>query len=210
VLIIGAGGHAKEVLDILTRLRPNEDFIFYDDVNENLCLLFNKFKIIKTIEEAELLFTKDPRFVLGIGGPLNRMKLAEKFKNAGGTITSVISPTAIIGNYDVILGKALNIMHHVFISNSVKIGDGSLINAGAKIHHDTKIGNFCEISPGTIICGGVQIEDLVFIGAGAVLIPKVKIGSNSIIGAGSVVINDIPKNSVAVGVPAKVIRPNTT
>lgn len=205
MLIIGAKGHAKEILDVLVKIDPNMNIIFYDDISENLpSSLFDKYKIVRTLDEAKILFSSDPLFILGIGGPTVRKKLADKFIAIGGKLESVIAPSARIGSFNITLGKGLNIMHDVLISSNVRIGDGSLINAMASIHHDTEIGEYCEISPGVHICGEVKIGNFVFIGAGAVVIPKVRIGNNCIIGAGSVVIRDIADNSKAVGIPARV------
>lgn len=53
--------------------------------------------------------------------------------------------------------------------------------------------------------GLVKIGDKTFIGAGCTVLANVKIGANVIIGAGSLVSKDIPDNSIAVGIPAKVI-----
>ncbi len=207
MLIIGVKGHAKEILLILENLHYNEEIYFYDDISVDIPeLLYGKYKIIRRLEEAKELFRRDIRFVLGVGNPIVRKKLSDKFVEIGGKLESIIAPTALIGKYNVVLEGGLNIMHNVFISNDVIIGEGSLVNASASIHHDVEIGKFCEISPGAILTGACKIGNFTFIGAGAVILPKLRIGSNVIIGAGAVVVSDIPDRVVAVGVPAKVIK----
>jgi len=207
MLIVGAGGHAKEILDILIFDNPEIDVVFYDDITPNLPnKLYGKYKIIKSLDEAKDFFSLDSRFILGIGSPYARKQLADKFIGIGGKLESVISATAQIGKFNISLGEGINIMHNVLVSSNVKIGDGTLINAHSTVHHDTIIGKYCEISPGVHITGWCKIGDYCSIGTGAIILPKIKIGEYSVIGAGAVVVSDIPDKVVTVGVPAKVIK----
>jgi sugar O-acyltransferase (sialic acid O-acetyltransferase NeuD family) len=207
MLIIGAKGFAKEVLEIVFQLNQLENLAFYDDVND--CVsghLFDRFPILKTTEEALTYFkTMDNRFTIGIGNPVLRKKLYEKFTALGGVFTSTISQTNI-GNYDVSIGLGSNILGGVTISNSVRIGMGSLLYYNSIITHDCIIGDFVEISPAATILGRCNIGNYCHIGANATILPDVRIGNNVIIGAGSVVTKDIPDNSLVVGVPGKVIK----
>jgi len=85
---------------------------------------------------------------------------------------------------------------------------------GCVIHKDAIIGNDCLIGQGITIGGrgsrnGVpKIGDKVYLGAGCRILGPIEIGNNVIIGPNTVVIDDIPDNSIAVGVPAKVIKTN--
>lgn len=204
MVIIGAKGHAKEVLDILNK---KEALVFFDNVSLGLPeKLFNQYPIITTEEEVLLHFKEDARFILGLGSPHHRELMYNKMVSLGGNPESVIALTALLSSYDLVLSKGLNIMHHVILSSCVNIGIGSLINAGVNVHHDSRVGDFCEISPKVTITGGVEIGNNVFIGAGSTILPKIKIADNVIIGAGSVITKNIDANSVMVGVPAKCIR----
>ena len=70
--------------------------------------------------------------------------------------------------------------------------------------HDT---NFHEVEEGEdIITTPIKIEDNVWISARSIILPGVEIGRNSVIAAGSVVTKSVPKNSLAAGVPAKVLK----
>jgi len=206
MLILGAKGHAKELLDLLDKQNLLENIYFFDDQSQDgSAVLYENFPILKSINEVNELFKTDTRFILGIGGVKPRQLLYERFHNIGGKPISVISDTSTVGNYNVILGKGLNIMHNVAIFNDVSIGNGTLINSFASVHHDCRIGNFCEISPGARILGRATIGDFSSIGSNAVILPDVVIGENVVIGAGSVVTKHIPDNSTAIGVPAKLI-----
>lgn len=205
MLILGAGGHAKEILQILERQDQTTGLSFFDNIHSATVLL-DTFPIVTSLEAAKILLAADPYYAIGIGGTTARYKLSGIIAELGGILTSVICPTALIGTFDVYLETGLNVMSHVFISNSVRIGAGTLINYGVNIHHDVTIGKYCELSPKSQVLGSAVIGDYTSIGAGAIVLPKVRIGSNVSIGAGSVVTKDIPDNCVAVGVPARRIK----
>lgn len=207
MLIIGARGFAKEVLESCHQNKILDGLVFYDDVNDCDNFLFEKFPIIKKLDAAKMYFKEvDSKFTIGIGNPLLRLKLYEKFSNIGGIFTTTISNSVVIGNYGTRIGQGCNIMANVVLTNDIKVGRGSIINQVSSIGHDVEIGEFCEICPNVSISGNCEIGEMTFIGTGAIILPKVKIGSNVIIGAGAVVTKDIPDNCVAVGSPARVIK----
>ena len=119
MIIVGAKGHAEEVLQLFTQLNAEDDLYFFDNMSKDLPLLFHKkFRIVKSLEEAEAILMKDKRFVLGIGNPQTRHKLAMMLTKAGGKLQSIISPLAAIGKYEVSLGEGLNVMTNVIIYNN--------------------------------------------------------------------------------------------
>lgn len=209
MLVLGAKGHAKEILDILDKNNMLSNLYFFDNrSNETQDKLFERFPILRTNADVKKLFKTDNRFILGIGGTKARHDLFKTFIESGGEPFSVISDRATIGNFDVILDEGLNIMHYVSVFNRTFIGTGTLINSFASVHHDCRIGEFCEISPGARILGRVSIGDFTSIGSNAVILPDVKVGNNVIVGAGAVVTKDTEDNAVYTGVPAKKIKIN--
>jgi sugar O-acyltransferase (sialic acid O-acetyltransferase NeuD family) len=208
MLIIGAKGFAKEVLEVFHQNNNTNNISFYDDVNIDIGkYLFEEFPILKNESEVLKFFTEYGNdFTIGIGDPHLRFKIYNKFIQLGGIYISTISPFSRIGNYGNSIGEGSNIMTGTVITNDVKIGKGVLINLNCTIGHDSELEDFVELSPGVHISGYCKIGNFTNIGTNATILPKINIGSNVIIGAGSVVTKDIPDNSIALGVPAKVVK----
>ncbi len=206
MLIIGAKGFAKEVLEVLHQLNQLEKVAFYDDVNNDLPeLLYNRFPILTNLQMAEDFFkTTDNSFTIGIGNPVLRKKLYDKFTAIGGKFVSAVSPKASIGNFGVSIEEGCNIMTGTVITNDITIKKGTLINLNCTVGHDCVIGNFVEMSPGVHISGNCSIGDYTVFGTNATVLPKIIIGKNVIVGAGCVVTKDIPDNSLVVGIPGEV------
>lgn len=204
MLIIGAKGFAKEVLEVLHQLNQLENLVFYDDVSDDVPeKLFGQFPVLRTTQEASVYFkTIENQFTIGIGNPVLRKKLYDKFTALGGVFTSTISPLATIGSYDVQIGIGSNILSGSVFSNSTEIGIGCVVYYNSIITHDCKIGNFVEISPSVTLLGRSKIDSYSQIGSNATILPDITIGKNVIIGAGSVVTKDVPDNCMVAGVPA--------
>ena len=207
MLIIGAKGHAKEVLGVIEQCGESCEIVFFDDVSTDLPdRLFGRYPILRNIHQAQDALSKDNRFVLGVGDPFIRYSLAQKFLALNGEMVSIISPYSRVGNHNVLLGRGLNVMTGAIITNDVAIGEGTLINAGCSIHHDTRIGIYCEISHGVRVTGRCAMGDFCSIGTGAVLIPKVRLGNNVVVAAGAVVTRDVGNDIQVVGIPARPVK----
>jgi sugar O-acyltransferase (sialic acid O-acetyltransferase NeuD family) len=85
-----------------------------------------------------------------------------------------------------------------------KIGRGCIVNTGATIDHDCLLHDFVHISPGVHLAGDVRVSACSWIGIGASIKQGMSIGAKTTVAAGSVVISNIPADSIALGVPAKV------
>ena len=203
MIVVGAKGLAKEVLQILEKSSINSELSFFDDINfHSQKKLFNQFPILTTDKEVIEHFEKDNRFILGLGNPKLRIKLFERFHKIGGRITSSIDNNVTIGKYTKI-GEGFIGMSGLKVSNGVTIGKGVLAYYNVIITHDVILGDFVELSPGAKILGRAIIEDLVHIGAGAIILPDINVGKGSVIGAGAVVTKNVKPNTIVIGNPAK-------
>lgn len=205
MLVLGAKGFAKQLLPSLEK-DYSTHLAFYDGVNHyHSEVLFEKYKILTSVNQAREYFKIQNQFCLGIGGTNSRSQMAEDFTKMGGELKSIIDQNATIDKHDIKIGAGVSILRKVLIENSVSIGEGTVLNVSVAIHHDSIIGNYCEIGPGARILGNCKVGEFSFIGAGAIIMPYVSIGNNVVIGAGAVVIKDIPDNVTAVGNPARIV-----
>jgi|SRR5690554_180526 len=210
MLIVGAKGFAKEVLEVCFQNNCIDNLAFFDDVNNDIKgKLYSEFPILKKNEDVKSHFENSNNyFTIGIGNPKLRKLIYKKFIKLGGTYISTISTTAQIGSFNTVIEAGCNIMQKVVITNDVLIKKGTIINQLTSIGHDVVINDFCEISPNVSISGNCTIGKETFIGTGSIILPGIKIGKHVVIGAGSVVTKDLPDNCVAVGTPAKIIKQN--
>lgn len=201
MIIIGAGGHAREVMDLL-QFNSSDELFLFDNVSPSLPASINGIAIIQKEEEAKTKLQIDPRFIIATGNPPVRKKMYELFMQWAGKPFTCTANTAIISKHETIIGEGSNIMHDVFISNHVQIGIGNLINTRAHLHHDVTTGNFCEVGPAALLLGNVKIGHHVFIGAGAIVLPGIEVGNDAVIGAGSVVTKNVAAGKTVKGIPA--------
>lgn len=207
MVIVGAGGFAKEILETFAQRNELDNLFFYDDVTTDApALLFERFPILRSLDEVKDVFeeTGDNRFTLGLGNPVFRLKLNRKLTSIGGRITSTISPNTEIGRFGTSVAEGCNILSGSIITNNVILKTGCLINPGCSISHDSTLEEYVQISPGVRITGNCVIGSFSILGTNCVILPKVKVGHNVVIGAGAVVTKDIPDNVMAMGVPAVV------
>lgn len=205
MIIIGAGGFAKELVEIFQQKGTTENIVFYDDVHSNKNeMVFSRFAILRNEEQVKQFFFKNGnQFTIGIGNPMLRHKLYKKFVALGGAFTSVISPKACIGSFEISIGAGCNILDGATFSNCTETGIGCIIYYNAMITHDCTLGNFVQISTGVSVLGSVTIGDFVLIGANATILPKLHIGKNAVIAAGAVITKPVPDYALMVGNPAR-------
>ena len=211
MIIVGAKGLAKEILQTLGSNPEHEDVVFFDNVSNDLPdRIFDRYRILRNTEEAaDYLNNEDNRFTLGLGVPILRKKLYDIFIGMNGIITSTYGKYVDIGTYDVHIAEGCNILGGSQISNSVTIGTGSLVYYNAVITHDCSLGEFVEISPSAIVLGRCTIGSFSHIGANATILPDVTIGNNVQVAAGAVVRTDVPDNCMVAGVPAVIKKQRT-
>jgi sugar O-acyltransferase (sialic acid O-acetyltransferase NeuD family) len=202
MILVGAGGHAKEVFNILSD-EDQKNVAFFDNIGSSLPEGIFGRPILRTIEDAKSYLQTDNRFILGIGNPKYREQLFSLFLNLNSEPFTPIAKSAVVSNFDVFIGEGSNVMHKTFVSNSVRIGKGALINTGAHLHHDIEMGDFCEIAPAALLLGKAKLGSHVFVGAGAIILPGIIVGNNVLIGAGAIVTKNISDNQKVKGNPAK-------
>jgi len=192
MLLYGAGGHAKVVIDILKSIGVEIDGLIDDN---ELIKEFQGYPVNKNRINEKL------PVIISIGDNNIRKKIAQKISHAN--YLKVIHPTAIVSD-NTEIDNGTVIMHGCIIQPGVTIGKHCIVNTGASIDHDCVINDYVHISPRVTLCGNVIIGEGTLIGAGTTIIPGIKIGKWSVVAAGSVVTNDIPDYVMAAGTPSEI------
>lgn len=205
MIIVGAKGFAKEVLEICHELGKTDNLVFYDDISTDLPeQLFGQFTILRNEKQVKEHFqTYGSSFILGLGNPILRKKMADIFESWGGALTSAISPKAHIGSFGVHLGQGATILANASITTDVKTGKGLLMYPNAVITHGCVLGDYVELSPGATLLGNCIVGSYSHLGANGTVLPNISIGENCVIGAGAVVTKSISHKQVVKGIPAK-------
>lgn len=204
MIIVGAKGFAKQLVEVFFQTGYNGELYFFDSVSFASDQLYG-YKLLRNFEEVTALFLQNRNFCLGIGGPKLRKKLAIDFVKVGGEMCKVISPLAHTAKFARI-GDGACILTGAVVENDAIIGVGALVNTQASIHHDVVVDDFAEIAPGARLLGGCTVGAEAFIGANAIILPKIQIGQGAIVGAGAVVTRSVGAYTVVAGNPAKHIR----
>lgn len=198
VVIIGAGGHAKVIADIITKSNDNVIGFLDDNLDIQSKTIYLNKTVLGTTKDIDKY--KEYYFIIGIGNNNIRENIANSYDLKWYT---AIYPNAIIAN-EVSIEEGSVVMAGSIINTGTKIGKHCIINTKSSLDHDNIIENYVHISPGATLAGTVHIKEKTWICAGATIINNITIAKNNIIGAGSVVIKDINEtNGTYVGVPAR-------
>jgi len=197
ILLIGAGGHCKSCIDLISSISEYSIAGIVDrDGSLEVDLL--GLDILGTDSDLEELISKFPKVLISTGqikSPVKRIELFEYAKKLGASFPIIKSPHSFVSK-TAMIDEGTVLFHFTVVNSSARIGRNSIINNNALVEHDTQIGSHCHVSTGALINGGVVIEDGCFIGSGAVLHEGITIGKNSIIGAGKVVKDNISPHSI--------------
>lgn len=199
MIIYGASGHSKVIIDIVESRAEHTIDLIIDD-NEEIKEVFG-YKVEHEFRED----LRNEPLVIAIGNNQVRKKIADKFNLTYSQ--ALIHKNASVNKY-IEIGVGSVVMAGAVINPSAEIGENSIINTNAVIEHDVKISNFAHISPGAIITGNVRVGEGTHIGAGAKVIPGVHIGSWVTVGAGAVILRDVPDYAVVVGNPGRIVKFN--
>jgi sugar O-acyltransferase (sialic acid O-acetyltransferase NeuD family) len=196
MLIYGASGHSKEIIDCLFSNSTFELELFDDDLSKKELLEF------KVIGKYKSDYKPSESLIIGIGDNKIRKKVSKIINHSFSKAidkNTVVSKYSSIGNGTVVFAGAI-------IQPSCVIGQHCIINTNAGISHDCIIGDFVHIGPNVALCGGVSVGEGTLIGVGSNVIPGIKIGKWAVIGAGTVVTKDVPDYALVVGNPGKIIK----
>lgn len=202
IILIGAGGHAKSVIDSIEQAGKYE-IVGFSEKFKDEGIQYRGYKVICTDDELEVLYksgVQNAFITIGYMGNSDlREKLYNKLKSIGFNIPSVVDKSAILAT-DVQIGKGCFIAKGTIINSQSCISDLAIINTGVVIEHECYVGFNTHIAGKSIICGNVNIGNNVFVGAGSTVIQGIKIGDSTIIGAASNILHNVGDNKKVFGV----------
>ena len=206
VIGLGAGGHAKIVIEIL-RLLGDFEVVGLLDANPKVHgASILHVPILGDDSLLPELFGRGLRHAfVGLGGTGDNQPRTTLYMTArenGFEVVSAIDPRAIIAP-SAVLGDGVMVMPGAIINADSRVANNVIINTGAIVEHDCTIGNDVHIATGARLGGGVTVRDGAHVGLGAAIKQGVQIGRKAIVGAGAVVIHDVADNATVVGVPAR-------
>lgn len=198
MILYGASGHAKVIIDILKSQKKEITCIFDDDPLKCNLLGYTVAYPYNPLQMA------NDELIISIGNNLIRKSKSEVIRHKYGI---GIHSSAIVSQFSVI-NPGTVVMHNAVVQSGSVIGQHAILNTSCSVDHDCIIDNFTHISPGAVLCGNVRIGEGTHVGAGAVIIPNTTVGKWVTIGAGAVIIKDVPDFAVVVGNPGKIIKYN--
>lgn len=198
LIVLGAGGHAKVLISTVQAAGHKVEAVYDDDPlkwGRTLLGVTVRGPIAKVKTEAI------GKAIVAVGNNRVRQELVDKFATL--EWASVVHPTAYV-HQSVTLGPGTVVFAGAIIQPESRLGNHVIVNTGATVDHDCTLGDFVHLAPGVHLAGGVQIERGALLGIGAVVIPNRRIGSWTVVGAGAAVVRDLSDHVTAVGVPAEV------
>jgi sugar O-acyltransferase (sialic acid O-acetyltransferase NeuD family) len=207
VVILGAGGFAREVLDVYDACNqagwgPFEVIGFLAD-GQPPGAIINERPVLGDV--GWLAGADRPLAICAIGDPAVRRRVARRAAELGADFHSVVHPDARLTRW-VTLGAGTVITAGCILTNQIRVGSHVHLNLDSTVGHDAVIDDFVTVAPGVHISGNVTLEAGTNIGTGAAILQGRRVGAGAVIGAGAVVTEDVPPDVVAVGVPARVVK----
>lgn len=196
VFVVGAGGHAKVVLSILDACKIEVVGVLDDDPSKIGQYVLGH----RVVGASDMLADLDGQAFIAIGDNRIRSEIAHTYPKF--EWISVVHPTAFV-HESVQIGVGTVVCAGAIIQPDTQIGVHAIVNTGASIDHDCIIGDYVHCGPGSRLAGNVVLEEGVFLGVGTSAIPGASVGAWSTAGAGAVILGSIPPFTTAYSVPAR-------
>ncbi len=206
VLVAGAGGHAKVVVDALRSTGWQVQAVFDDDAGRHGSA-FHGAVIAGAIAAMPAYAAQHgvSHFIVAIGANAMRLQIAARLEAEGLQAVAAVHASVVLGR-GVEIGAGTVVMPGVCINADTRIGRHVIINTRASVDHDCVIADGVHLGPGSVLCGAVTIGTAALVGAGASLIPGMAVGEHACVGAGAAVVAAVPAGVTVAGVPARILE----
>ena len=219
IVVVGAGGFGREVVDVIEAMNAAHVHdgsgsarwqlvgVLDDSITETNRGRLEERSIphLGSVEEFLAAGDRDITYVVGIGAPLVRRRVAERFDAAGHSAATLVHPSVTMGAL-VSIGAGSVLCAGVRITTNVSIGRHVHINLNATVGHDTAIGDFVSINPLASISGDCVLESDVLVGVGGIVLNGLRVGQGATIGGAACAVRDVADATTVVGVPARAIE----
>lgn len=209
VLVIGAGGQARDVRFLLDQVRAaGKPLDFAGYVVSDLARLTDRDTRDAVVGDLTFLRTHRDQFdalILGIGSPDTRLRVAAALETEFGPEMwpTLIHPSVILDWSTSRIGHGVVLCPGVVGTVNVVLGPHCIVNYSCTVGHEASVGRGCVVNPGANLSGGVVLDEGVLIGTGAQVLQYRHVGRGAIVGAGAVVTHDVTAGSTVIGVPAR-------
>ncbi len=208
IVVIGAGGHGREVYGYIRELAATGAAVafagFVDERKPRTDAsppILGNFAALRAWCERGV--DRDVRYITAIGDNRVRARFVEEVEGRTPLRPWVLQhPRAHVGP-EVVLGDGTCVAPGATLTTGIRMGRHGIVNVHASVSHDAEVGDFVNINPGAVICGGVRLGEGCYVGAGATVLQNVTLGPWCVVGAGAVVVRDVPPGVTVVGVPAR-------
>lgn len=206
IVVVGAGGHARVVADVIRLTGAFELHGFLDTENaERRGEAYEGSHVLGGHEIiAELKRDGVAHAAVAIGDNHARLRIGGELEQLGFVLPALAHPAATIAA-NVHLGAGCVVFAGAIINPATRIGRLAIINTAASVDHDCTIGDGAHIGPGVHLAGWVTVEEAALVGVGAAVRPRISIGRDAIVGAGAAVIGDVAPGTTVAGVPARIL-----
>ncbi len=199
LIVFGAGGHAKVVIDIVEKQGSYRIIGILDDDERLWQKLVFGYQVLGGRDHR---VSSDCEIIVALGSNQARLEVAREYRSRGVPLASAVHPSVQLGR-GAVLGSGTVMMALSAVNSDSLIGDDVIINTAATVDHDCTVGDGVHIAPGAHLCGGVVVEKGALIGAGSTVLPNMKIGQYAVVGGGACVASHVPAKATVVGVPAR-------
>lgn len=209
VIILGAGGHAKVLIEALRLAQPGIALGLLDPDRAWHGRQILDVPVLGDDDLLPSLAAESPElcFVVGVGAIVaspHRRRLFDLAQGLGLRPFTVIHPAAIISPSAQIEAGA-QILAGAVVNTEARIGANAIVNTRAVVEHNCQIQAHAHVATGACLAGGVQVDLEAMIGAGATLRQSIHVAAGAVVGAGAVVVRDVLQGETVVGVPAKAL-----
>ncbi len=199
ILIYGAGGHAKSVMEMVLQNRVHAIAGIVDDDKHLAGKQVLGIPVLGTHALLPALVEQGVKLAAnGVGGIIDigvRVRVFELLEGAGFTFPALIHPRATV-EPSATVGDGVQVFANAYVGAEAVLHPRCMVNTNAVVSHDCEIGAYTHIAPGALLAGHVHVGERTLIGMGVTTTIGVKIGSGVRIGNGAIVLADVPDKMV--------------